>query len=92
MGRVAWNWTRLTKRNNPTSPMRHQEKKRGAPEKAHHPLLTWPVALRQVRAWLEPWIMLQRYWQAWSVKPPPRQLQALLDWVWQGKPIYLYVR
>jgi hypothetical protein len=36
--------------------------------------------------------MLRRYWQAWSVKPPPRQLQALLDWLWQGNPIYLYVR
>jgi hypothetical protein len=26
----------------------------------------WPVALRKVRAWLEPWLMLGRYWRAWS--------------------------
>jgi hypothetical protein len=24
-----------------------------------------------VRAWLSPWIALQRWWQAWSKAPPP---------------------
>ena len=36
--------------------------------------------------------MLTRYWQAWSITPPPRQLQQLLDWLFQGKPLGLYVR
>jgi hypothetical protein len=56
------------------------------------PSVTWPMALRQVRAWLEPYIILVRYWQAWSVKPPPPPLQALLDWVWQGRPLHFYAR
>jgi hypothetical protein len=43
------------------------------------PLLSWPRALRKVRAWLEPWILLQRYWHAWSTLPPPLPLQQLLD-------------
>jgi len=43
------------------------------------PLLSWPQALRKVRAWLEPWILLQRYWHAWSTLPPPLPLQQLLD-------------
>lgn len=50
------------------------------------------MALRQVRAWLEPYIILVRYWQAWSVEPPPPPLQALLDWVWQGRPLHFYAR
>lgn len=56
------------------------------------PTLSWPEALRQIRAWLEPYLMLKRYWQAWSREPPPRQLQQLLDWLFEGKPIYLYTR
>ena len=53
---------------------------------------SWPLALRRVRAWLEPGIMLGRYWRAWSAKPPPPALQQLLDWLWEGHAIYLYVR
>jgi hypothetical protein len=41
---------------------------------------------------LEPWIMLRRYWRAFSWMPPPRQLKALLDWVFSGRGLYLYVR
>ena len=44
----------------------------------------------KVRAWLEPWIMLGRYWRAWSPLPPPPALQALLAWVQRGFPLYLY--
>jgi SRSO17 transposase len=55
-------------------------------------LLAWPVALRAVRAWLEPWIMLWRYWRGWSSAPPPAPLCALLNWLSQGHGIYLYVR
>jgi hypothetical protein len=84
---------------NPTQPRktphprwRVKGKKAGQATPADRHPLTWPRALRRVRAWLEPWVMLRRYWQAWSVKPPPPQLQALLDWLWQGQGIDLYAR
>jgi hypothetical protein len=48
------------------------------------------VALRRVRAWLDPALVVWRYWHAWSPEPPPAQLQALLDWVGQGRPLPLY--
>ncbi len=54
------------------------------------PSMCWPAALRKVRAWLEPWLMLGRYWRAWSHRPPPPELEALLVWVQRGFPIYLY--
>jgi hypothetical protein len=43
------------------------------------PSLSWPKALREVKARLEPWILLQRYWRAWSALPLPLLLQQLLD-------------
>ena len=52
--------------------------------------LTWPRALRAVRAWLEPWTLLWRYWRAWSPLPPPPELHALLESVYAGKALYLY--
>lgn len=55
-------------------------------------LCSWPVALRHVRAWLEPGVMLWRYWRGWSDKPPPSALQELLDWLWKGRGIELYIR
>ena len=54
------------------------------------PRLTWPQSLRQVRAWLTPWIWLQRWWQAWSPLPPPPELQALIDALAQGHPLAFY--
>ncbi len=59
-------------------------------EDKQRPKVCWPVALRKVRAWLEPWLMLGRYWRAWSHLPPPLELQALFSWVQQGFPLYLY--
>ena len=41
----------------------------------------------RVRAWLTPWL-LQRCWRAWSTSPP---VQAMLDWVAAGRPLYLYL-
>ena len=52
---------------------------------------SWPVALRQVRGWLDPWVMLWRFWRAWSNAPPPPQLQALLDAVHRGHSLDLSV-
>ncbi len=60
-------------------------------EKSKPPVVSWPEALRWVRAWLEPWVMLWRYWTAYSNLPPPPQLKALLEWVFSGRGLYLYV-
>ena len=38
-----------------------------------------------------PWIALQRWWQAWSDRPPPPQLQALMDSVAAGCGLHLYI-
>ncbi|MCX4597466.1 hypothetical protein OG819_50220 [Streptomyces sp. NBC_01549] len=50
----------------------------------------WPQALRAVRGWLTPWSTLQRYWRAWSTKPPPTALQELINTVGSGRPLDLY--
>jgi len=57
---------------------------------ADRPLLSWPCVLREVRAWLEPWVMLQCYWRAWSTQPPPLLLQQLLEALCLGVPLFLY--
>lgn len=56
------------------------------------PRVSWPVALRRVRAWLEPWTMRARSWRGWSAQPPSPALQALLAALGQGHPIALYDR
>ena len=53
---------------------------------------SWPVALRHVQGWLDPWTMLWRYWRVWSSAPPPPALQALLDAVGNGQPPHLPLR
>jgi len=55
------------------------------------PAPSWPRALRAVRAWLSPWIALQRWWPAWSKAPPPRQLQALTASLQAGHGLHLYI-
>ena len=52
------------------------------------PWRCWPVALRRVRAWLEPAWFLWRCWRAWSDQPLPPPLQALFDWLRQGHPAH----
>jgi hypothetical protein len=54
-------------------------------------VVSWPEALRMVRGWLEPWVMLRRYWKAYSDKPSPKELQKLLEWMFSGRGLYLYV-
>lgn len=54
------------------------------------PSVSWPAALRAVRAWLEPWRMLWRYWRAWSPLPPPRAMQVLLEHLRHGHGINRY--
>src|SRR5262249_62016634 len=53
-------------------------------------LVPWPVTMRQVRGWLAPWHFLQRCWHAWSSRLPHAELQALLDAVAAGRPLYLF--
>jgi hypothetical protein len=65
--------------------------KEGESEKERRPPLSWPLALRQVQSWLDPWVMLWRFWRAWSNLPPPPQLQALLDAVGGGHSLNVYV-
>jgi hypothetical protein len=36
--------------------------------------------------------MLRRYWKAFSGMPPPLELGALLESVFSGRGLYLYVR
>ena len=48
------------------------------------------MARRSVRAWLEPWIVLRRYWRVWSEQPPPGPLQGLLDSLGHGQHPFLY--
>ena len=56
------------------------------------PTVPWPMTLRRVRGWLDPWSFLWRCWRAWSTAPPPPELRALLDAVGQGRPLNLYLR
>jgi hypothetical protein len=53
--------------------------------------VTWPVTLRRVRAWLDPWTFLWRWWRSWSTAPPPKEIQALLYAVETGLPLRMYV-
>src|SRR5437870_1109229 len=76
-----------------TSAFLLQQRERGkkiSEEKGARPPVSWPVALRAVRGWLEPWIMLQRYWRGWSPLPPPPALQFLLSWLERGHAISFY--
>jgi hypothetical protein len=57
--------------------------------KGGRPQISWPMALRAVRAWLEPWILLRRSWQGWSPLPPPPVLPLLLAWLEQGHALAL---
>ena len=52
---------------------------------------TWPCTLRRVRRRLTPWMVLQRWWQAWTYGPPPAELQRLLDWITDGNALNLYL-
>jgi hypothetical protein len=61
------------------------------PPAAPAPPPSWPRAIRAVRAWLSPWIALQRWWAAWSKAPPPPQLQALISSVAAGYGLHLYI-
>ncbi len=54
--------------------------------------VSWPEALRVVRGWLGPYVMLWRYWRGYTDKDPPEEFRALLEQVFSGEGLYLYVR
>jgi len=56
------------------------------------PQVSWPVALRAVRGWLEPWRLLMRWWRAWCDLPPPPASRVLLESLWEGHPLDCYAR
>src|SRR5438046_10505732 len=70
--------------------MSQERGKKISEEQRARPHMCWPVALRAVRGWLEPWIMLRRYWRAWSEQPLPPLLQRLLDQLGRGQGLFLY--
>ena len=70
--------------------MQWERGKKISAETRARPPVSWPVALRAVRGWLEPWIMLRRYWRAWSEQPPPPLLQGLLEQLGRGQRLFLY--
>jgi hypothetical protein len=76
----------------PSPPRRARGGRRPA-SNAHAPggVVAWPVTLRRVRSWLIPWVVLERWWRAWSPAPPPAQLRLLLDTVGAGRPLHLYL-
>ncbi|WUN13625.1 hypothetical protein OHA74_14645 [Streptomyces phaeochromogenes] len=66
-------------------------RQRGGTPPPHQPQsASWHQALRVVRGWLTPWTTLQRYWRAWSTKPPPAVLQELINSIASGRPLDLY--
>jgi hypothetical protein len=53
--------------------------------------VSWPVALRAVRGWLEPWIMALALLERLVATAPTRlALQLLLSWLECGQAIALY--
>ncbi len=66
---------------------------RGGSTEPHQPQQPcWTKALRAFRSWLTPAVTLNRWWQAWTDKDPPSELQALIHAVTTGHGIDLYCR
>jgi DDE superfamily endonuclease len=83
---------RLLRRRRQPSNQREIYAPNGQEKKRSRPRVSWPEALRAMRAWLEAWVRLWRYWRAFSDKPPPRELRVLLERLFSGEGLYLYVR
>jgi SRSO17 transposase len=69
----------------PTPPDDHNR------EPSSPPPPSWPVTLRRVRACLTPIHLLQRAWQAWTTAPMPHQLRELIDTLFAGHRLCLYL-
>ena len=89
--------SRGTRRNGPRPSSNSVTADRASPRREGLPAAlrlpaapSWPQALRATRARLYPSITLQRWWQAWSDRPPPPQLRALINSVAASHGLYLY--
>jgi DDE superfamily endonuclease len=97
----SWSTAPSASAGTPGSPIRRHPPRRRTPEPAAErggpgppgpsQPPCWPRAIRAVRAWLAPWITLQRWWAAWSNAPPPPPLQALINSVAAGRGLHLYI-
>jgi hypothetical protein len=67
------------------------EEPRGGKKSTTESPVSWPRALRKVRSWVQPYVMLLRYWRAYTDLPPPKELQRLLERLLDGEGVYLYV-
>ena len=52
--------------------LRPKRRRGGKRRGTRPPLPSWPQALRRVRAWLEPYVMLTRYWRAFTDRTRPK--------------------
>lgn len=50
---------------------------RDRPPPSHQPCR--PRALRAIRSWLTPTVILHQWWQAWADKDPTLDLRTLID-------------
>jgi len=83
-GRDLAGLTLEAKEYDPASVTRTPEWEKRSDAPASPPYSSWPLALRRVRAWLELYVMLMRYWRAFSDLSSPPELEALLEWVFSG--------
>jgi SRSO17 transposase len=51
----------------------------------------WVGWLRLLRGWLEPFVLVQRFWRAFSALPLPRVLRGLVERCRCGRPLNLFV-
>ena len=56
----------------------------GPPAATPAPPPSWPRAIRAIRAWLSPWIALQRWWAAWLRPNKLPIVDRLRRRVWDG--------
>lgn len=82
--------TSLTERAQTAAPQAQRSGEKKEAEASERPHISWPKALRAMRAWLEPWVLLRRYWRAWSALPPPPLLQCLFEQLGRGQGLFLY--
>jgi hypothetical protein len=75
-----WAYERLPT-DEPTGTAERSFCRSGGKGKKAVPGMLLAAGLEGAKGWLEPYVMLMRYWRAFSGMPPPLELKALIDWV-----------